>query len=92
MDWKKIKARFDSKCITCEQTTNMGFDVLWKKGVGVIHPECNKPDEVTELKPKSFCHECDKQCVNCGDLDCMLCKFGNSFCPSCQTHVSVNRK
>jgi len=93
MDWKKIKAKFDSNCKTCGQPTNTGFDVLWKKGLGVIHLECDKPDQTNiEHTPQPFCHECNRKLIFCGEPDCMLCKFGYSFCPACQIHVSVNKK
>lgn len=88
-DWIPLKAKFDSKCITCEQPTNTGFDILWKKGIGVIHPNCKKPDEITERKQEPRCKECKEWLIDCDDLNCQLCYHSKSFCTVCDTHPPV---
>ena len=88
-DWIPLKAKWDSKCITCEQPTNTGFDILWKKGVGVIHPDCNKPDEIKERDLVAICHECKKKLIECDEYDCQICHYSKSFCTICDTHSPV---
>lgn len=88
-DWIPLKARYNSKCITCEQPTNTGFDILWKKGIGVIHPNCRKPDENTEHNIKPFCHDCKTKLRDCKKPNCQLCKYTKSYCSKCDSHVSV---
>ena len=88
-DWISLKAKWDGKCITCEQPTNTGFDILWKKGVSAIHPDCRKPDDTTERGLTAICHECKTKLIDCDEEDCQLCHYAKSLCTNCDTHVST---
>ena len=51
-------------------------------------PSFNKTKE-KNYKRTELCHECHSITLHCGEYSCALCKFGPSFCPGCDSHVSV---
>ena len=51
-------------------------------------PSFNKVKEKIS-KRSVLCHECKSITLPCEDKICPLCKFGPSFCPGCDAHVSV---
>jgi len=75
MELRKIKARFESKCLKCEGLTLMGSTVYWDKGSGVYHEMCIPPEK-PEYILKEYCHECGT-------------KLDESYCPTCEKNVSV---
>jgi len=75
MELRKIKARFESKCLKCEGLTLMGSTVYWDKGNGVYHEKCI-PAEKPEYVLKEYCHECGT-------------KLDRGYCGACEKYVFV---
>lgn len=38
--WRRIQAKFVSKCIRCKDWQIVGATVFWKKGNGIVCPSC----------------------------------------------------
>jgi len=73
---RKIKAKFESKCLKCEGLTLTGSTVYWEKGKGVFHEKC-VPPEKPQYVLKEYCHKCGTKCLD------------ESYCPTCKKKVSV---
>lgn len=41
MTWIRIKAKFNSQCSKCGLEVNTGDDILWWKGFGAKHIDCD---------------------------------------------------
>ena len=82
IELRKITAKFDSKCLKCEQPTLVGTTVYWEKGRGVYHENCS-PDT---SKPKRITEVCGNfEAVVC----CIKCRKKPSFCNNCKKHHEV---
>lgn len=79
---RKIKAKFDSKCLRCQQATLTGSTVFWDKGVGVYHENCS-PDTSVPKRTTEVCANFES--VIC----CVLCRKKPSFCTNCKKHHEV---
>ncbi len=93
MELRKIKAKFESKCLKCEGLTLTGSTVYWEKNRGVYHEKC-APKGKPEYVLTAYCNECNKKLGRCDKWKedeelCLDCKFNAGWCFDCNKHPQV---